>query len=155
MRFINLTKEEKETLEQGSRNHDKPYFRQRCESLLLSNRGYQVGQMASLFQTRTHTIRQWMDNWLEKGLCGLYIQAGRGRKAAIKASESQLIDSIKAEIALNPQDLDGVALAIEQKWGLLLSKEQIKRFIKKNWAIDGDDFVSASKSARTPSNTSN
>src|SRR5215217_6699479 len=99
MRFITLTEPEMETLEQGSRNHCKPYFRQRCESLLLSHRRYQVGQIATLFQTRPHTVRQWMDTWLDKGLSGLYIQAGRGRKATIKDTEYQLVTSIKAEIA--------------------------------------------------------
>jgi transposase len=132
MRFISLTEQETETLEQGSRHHDKPYFRQRCECLLLSNRGYRVGQMADLFQTRTHTIRAWMDSWLEKGLCGLYIQAGRGRKGAIGADQAPLVEDIKAQIALHPQDLDAVARLVGQKWGLSLSKEQIKRFLKKN-----------------------
>lgn len=154
MRFITLTEPEMETLEQGSRNHSKPYFRQRCESLLLSHRRYQVGQIAALFQTRTHTIRQWMDTWLDKGLSGLYIQAGRGRKATIKDSDYELIDSIKTEIALNPQKLDAVALVIEQQWGIRLSKEQLKHFIKKNSAIVGDDSASASKSVKTRNNTS-
>lgn len=154
MRFINLTESEIETLEQGSRNHSKPYFRERCESLLLSNRGYGVGQMADLFQTRTHTIRGWMDSWLTKGLCGLYIQAGRGRKGTIKADDTPLVEAIKAEIALNPQNLDAVACAVEQRWGIGLSKEQIKRFIKKNLATVGADSVSASKSARIRNNTS-
>jgi len=154
MRFITLTEEEMETLEQGSRNHGKPYFRQRCESLLLSHRRYQVGQIAALFQTRTHTVRQWMDTWLDKGLSGLYIQAGRGRKAAIKDTDCQLLTSIQTEIALNPQNLDAVALVIEQQWGIRLSKEQLKRFIKKNLAIDGVDSASASKSVRTRNNTS-
>jgi transposase len=155
MRFITLTEPEMETLEQGSRNHGKPYFRQRCESLLLSHRGYQVGQIATLFQTRPHTVRQWMDTWLDKGLSGLYIQAGRGRKATIKDTDCQLIASIKAEIALNPQNLDAVALVIEQQWGIGLSKEQLKHFIKKNSGIVGGDSANASKSARTGNNTSN
>jgi transposase len=125
MRFIHLTEPELETLEQGSRNHGKPYFRQRCESLLLSHRGYQVGQISALFQTRTHTVRQWMDTWLEKGLSGLYIQAGRDRKATIKDTDCQLIDSIKAEIALNPQNLDSVALVLEQQWGVASVKNNL------------------------------
>ena len=132
MRFITLTETEIATLEEGSCNHDKSYFRHRCDSLLLSNRGYGVGALAALFQTRTHTVRGWMDSWLSKGLAGLYIQAGRGRKPAITPTDSQLIDSIKEEIALHPQNLDAVVTSIEQKWGICLSKEQIKRFIKKN-----------------------
>ena len=120
MRFITLTDEEKATLEQGSRNHSKAYFRQRCESLLLSDRGYQVSQLAALFQIRTHTIREWMDQWASKGLCGLYIQAGRGRKATIKATNEAFVDSLKIEIALNPQDLTQVASVIEQQWGIQL-----------------------------------
>jgi hypothetical protein len=55
---------------------------------------------------------------------------------------------------LNPQKLDAVALVIEQQWGIRLSKEQLKHFIKKNSAIVGGDSASASKSVKTHNNTS-
>jgi transposase len=131
-KYINLTSEEIITLEQAVKNHPKSHFRTRCESLLLSNRGYDIKSIATLFQTRIHTIGTWFSNWNEKGLVGLQIITGRGRKSDLSFASEVIIQEIKQRIDLNPQDLDAVCLQINQKWGLNLSKSQVKKFIKKN-----------------------
>jgi transposase len=131
-KYIKLTLEEIITLEQAVKNHPKSHFRTRCESLLLSNRGYDIKSIATLFQTRIHTIGTWFSNWNEKGIVGLQIVTGRGRKSDLSTVSDALIEDIKEQIALNPQGLDAVCLQINQKWGLSLSKAQVKKFIKKN-----------------------
>jgi len=131
-KYIKLTSEEVLTLEQGVKNHPKSHFRTRCESLLLSNRGYDIKSISTLFQTRINTIGTWFSNWTTKGIVGLQIVAGRGRKADLLTASDALIQDIKEHIALNPQGLDAVCLQINQKWGLNLSKAQVKKFIKKS-----------------------
>ena len=54
------------------------------------------------------------------------------RKADLAKASDALIQDIKEHIALNPQGLDAVCLQINQKWGLNLSKSQVKKFIKKS-----------------------
>jgi transposase len=131
-KYIKLTSEEIITLEQAVKNHPKSHFRTRCESLLLSNRGYDIKSIATLFQTRIHTIGTWFSNWNEKGIVGLQIVTGRGRKSDLSTVSDAFIEDIKEQIALNPQGLDAVCLQINQKWGINLSKSQVKKFIKKN-----------------------
>lgn len=130
-KYINLTSEEVFTLEQAVKNHSKSHFRTRCESLLLSNRGYDIKSIAILFQTRINTIGTWFSNWTTKGIVGLQIVSGRGRKADLSTASDVLIQDIKEQISLNPQGLAAVCLQINQKWGLNLSKSQVKKFIKK------------------------
>jgi transposase len=131
-KYIKLTSTEILTLEQAVKNHPKSHFRTRCESLLLSNRGYDIKSIATLFQTRIHTIGTWFSNWNEKGIVGLQIVTGRGRKSDLSTVSDAFIEDIKEQIALNPQGLDAICLQINQKWGLNLSKSQVKKFIKKN-----------------------
>lgn len=131
-KYIKLTSDEVLTLEEGAKNHSKSHFRTRCESLLLSNRGYDIKSIAALFETRIHTIGTWFSNWTAIGIVGLQIVAGRGRKADLAKASDALIQDIKEHIALNPQGLDAICLQINQKWGLNLSKSQVKKFIKKS-----------------------
>lgn len=131
-KYIKLTSEEVLTLEEAVKNHSKSHFRTRCESLLLSNRGYDIKSIAALFQTRINTIGTWFFNWTDKGIVGLQIVTGRGRKSDLSTVSDELIQDIQEQIALNPQGLAAVCLQINQKWGLNLSKAQVKKIIKKN-----------------------
>ena len=131
-KYITLTPEEVVTLEQAVKNHPKFHFRTRCEGLLLSNRGYDIKSISVLKQTRIHTVGTWFSKWSNKGLVGLQIIKGRGRKADLSLVSSEVIQEIKEEIGSNPQDLEGVCHQINQKWGLSFSKNQLKSFIKKN-----------------------
>lgn len=131
-KYIKLTSEEELILEQGSKNHSKSYFRKRCACILLSNRGYDIKSLATLYQTRINTIGTWLANWNEKGIEGLQIIQGRGRKASLSTASTQLVEDIKESISTNPQDLEGVCYQINQKWDLNLSKNQLKNFLKKN-----------------------
>lgn len=104
-RYITSNNEEVNTLEEAVKNHGKSYFRIRCESILLSHRGYKVVEIAQLQQVRTHTVRAWMDSWEQKGIAGLQIVSGRGRKAAIQLCNTALVEQLQQELQGNPQSL--------------------------------------------------
>lgn len=131
-KYIRLTTEEEFTLEQGSKNHPKSYFRKRCACILLSNRNYDIQSLANIYQTRIHTIGVWFAGWNEKGIAGLKILKGQGRKAALSTASPALIQEIKDELVNNPQGLADICHQINQKWNLTLSKNQLKHFVKKN-----------------------
>ncbi len=95
MRYIKLTIEEKETLEQGCRNHPKFHVRQRFQSLLLSNDGWKVNAIATLQHTRTRTIYTWMNRWSEIGIVGLFILPGRGVKSLLSVKDKFTLETIK------------------------------------------------------------
>lgn len=117
MRYITLTEEERVTLEQCYRNHNKHHLRQRCHSLLLSDGGMQVKEIAALFSVRTRTIYFWMDRWERMGLCGLWIQPGRGLKAKLKVEEAGLVSLIKKSPGARAQPQEDVP-ATERVAGL-------------------------------------
>lgn len=95
MRYIILTPEEEQTLEQGLKNHSKHHFRQRCQALLLSARGIQVKEIAFLHSNRTRTIYTWMDRWHKMGISGLSILPGRGLKPLLSEESEELVGLIK------------------------------------------------------------
>jgi transposase len=100
MRFSTLTPEEKETLEQGYRNHPKFHVRQRFHSILLSNDGWQVKDIAKLYNTRTRTIYTWMDRWRNMGIVGLMILPGRGLKPCLSITDKNVVDTVKKNFGL-------------------------------------------------------
>jgi transposase len=132
MRYIQLEESTRHELDKIYRSHAKQYVRQRAHSILLSDRGYSVPSIAKLYSTRTHTVRSWFDRWESEGIAGLQIRPGRGLKSAINLANTVLVDSIREEVSLHPQNLRDAVIRINAKWGLSLTVLQLKRFIKKN-----------------------
>lgn len=95
MRYITLTKLEQETLQEGFKNHCSKDFRIGCQAMFLSSQGWQVKQLAIIYQVRSRTIYTWMDRWEQEGICGLMIRNGRGRKALLSLDDHSLVDCIK------------------------------------------------------------
>lgn len=95
MRNINLTIEERTTLEECHKNHPKSHVRKRAQSLLLSDRAWEVKQIASLYQTRTRTIYTWFDRWESMGVTGLSILPGRGKKPKLSTADEELVAIVK------------------------------------------------------------
>ena len=139
MRYIEpLSDAEKITLEEGYRNHKKPHFRNRCKSLLMSNEGYSVPEIARFFKTRTRTIYEWFNRWETKGLVGLMIHPGRGGVAALDNCNVEDVTLIKNIIAENPQSLKNVCKELSKRLGFEISKKMLRCFIKKNSIIRGN-----------------
>lgn len=94
-RFTKLEGNDKAMLSDGYNNGKKSHFRIRCHAILLSDEGWRVEEIASLYKKRLETIRDWMNDWDSKGIMGLMIEKGRGRKAALKLSNIETIDMVK------------------------------------------------------------
>ncbi len=131
-RFIQLSPEDVILLEKISNTSLKAHVRRKCDTILLSNRGYDIKSLSVLYKVRTHTIRDWMNSWIVKGTDGFSISAGRGRKAEIDLSNTDLVDSLTKAIQLNPQNLDTVCAELNKSKGLSLTKNKVIRFLKKS-----------------------
>ena len=59
MRYVELSKSERETLAEGYKNHVKSHVRERCQALLLSDAGWKVPEISRLHKVRTRTIYTW------------------------------------------------------------------------------------------------
>lgn len=131
-RFIQLSPEDISLLEKTSKLSTKAHIRRKCDTILLSHRRFDVNSLAGLYKVRTHTIRDWMNNWIAKGIDGFSISAGRGRKAEIDPNNTDLVESLTKAIKLNPQNLDTVCTELNKSKDLNLTKNKVIRFLKKN-----------------------
>ena len=140
MRYITaLNTEEKATLEEGYRNHEKHHFRARCKSILMSDNGVSVPAIAHFFETRTRTVYSWFSRWEEMGIVGLMILPGRGRTAALAHCNVEEIRIIEEAVRENPQSLREVGKDLSIRFGFEITKKMLQRFLKKNSGILGND----------------
>jgi transposase len=123
---------ERATLEEIFRNHRKPYMRNRAQCILLKSDGFKVSELAKIYKTRKHTIYNWLNLYKKKGFIGLNIVKGRGLKSRMKDIDSSKIEIIKSEIESNPQSLRQVSSILSEKFGFIISKSMLKRYLKKS-----------------------
>ncbi|MBC7922762.1 MAG: helix-turn-helix domain containing protein [Ferruginibacter sp.] len=145
MRYIELTSTEELTLQEAVRNHPNALFRQRSQALLLSHRNYGVPELARLYQVRTRTLYEWFSRWQSIGLVGLRITKGRGRKPILLPEHIPLVvDALR----LDCQNLQQASVEVSQQVGALVSKGQVKRFLKSSATV-GDGYGNGSKTSKT------
>jgi transposase len=92
MRFVKLTQEQVNQLEQLYRESGNHRERQRAQALLLSNRGYTMEQLAELFVVDRDTISNWFTSWTQqqtKEEIGLQDAARSGRPSGLSAAEKK------------------------------------------------------------------
>ena len=148
MRYLSLNDFEALTLREGQRNSTNAGFRQRCTCLLLSHQRCSIQQLASLYRTRSHTIRTWLDRYEKMGLVGLRVLPGRGRKPRLDSTHQALVE---AAVRHNRQSLRQASLEVSQSVGQAVSKAQLKAFLKSSAGV-GIASAKASKTSRTPLN---
>lgn len=87
----NLVLEEAQrvTLEQMRDHHPKAYMRERAAALLKIADGMSIRQVAAqglLKRRQRETVGLWVQRYAHYGVGGMYLLAGRGRKAAFSPS---------------------------------------------------------------------
>ena len=103
-------------------------IRERAHSLLLSNRGFTLEQIAEILEIRYQTASQWIDDWEEYGIRALYKGHGGGRPCIYDESEVQRIKELVAE---EPRRLSYVKSKIEDETGKSSSKLTLANIVKK------------------------
>ena len=139
MRYISpLSAEEKKTLEEGCRNHEKHHFRNRCRSVMMSNDGFSVPETAGFFKIRTRTVYTWSDRRETAGISGLMILPGRGRRAVLNGCSEEQILTAEEQAAENPQNLQKVSEKLSCESDFKITKKMLRRFIKKSPVTHGN-----------------
>jgi transposase len=89
LRVHALSKKEHESLKRGARR-EVGRVSERMHAVLLSSRGYDVGQIASILEYDEATVRRWLERFEAEGLEGLQDRprSGRPRSAGAAAQES-------------------------------------------------------------------
>lgn len=101
--------------------------RARAHCILLINSKYKLEELIAIFGASRKTIYNWRNNWSEYKLVGLYNRKGRGRK---KIFSKQQEPKIKQWAKQSPRNLKKVLEKIKEEWGIVTSKDTVKRILK-------------------------
>lgn len=126
-KFIELNEAEKITLQEGSKKGKTKVFRERCHCLWLSSEGYQVKELAKVFQVTEICVYGWLKRWETGGMVGLRDKAGRGRKPILRAED---LPQIKQQVQENAQRLKIARSILKEELGREFSAKTLKRFLK-------------------------
>ena len=91
-RAFDLTTAERAELTHLRDTAPEPYLRERAAALLKVADGRAAAQVARhglLRPRKPDTVYAWMDRFIDAGIAGLQIRAGRGRKPAFSPSLHQ------------------------------------------------------------------
>jgi hypothetical protein len=84
-RTLLLTSRQRRTLTRARDHHPKAYVREKAAAVLKVADGWTVTAVArhGLLKPRArNTVAGWLDRFAARGLAGLTVRAGRGRKPA-------------------------------------------------------------------------
>lgn len=84
-RTLALTTRQRRALIRVRNRHPKPYVREKAAALLKVAEGWTLQEVARLGLLRRrspNTVAAWLDRYAARGLAGLTVRAGRGRKPA-------------------------------------------------------------------------
>ena len=129
MRFIrDLNPESIKLLQRISRESKFFQVRDRAKCLILSYQGFSMKELMAIFGISRKTLHNWLTRWEDQKMAGLYDQKGRGRKPKLTKEQEQ---EVKTWVKSDPKFLKKTKAKIHRKWGVEVSKETLKRIIKK------------------------
>jgi len=129
MRFIrDLNPETQSLLTRISCQSKSLQVRNRAKCILLSSQKFTIDQLKVIFNVDRKTIYNWLTRWEDQNLKGLYNQKGVGRKPKLSQEQKE---QVKTWVKENPKSLNQVQNKIQKEWGIEISKDTIKRIIKK------------------------
>lgn len=130
-RFVKLNETQRTELEAGYRRGKGNGFRNRCRMLLLSDQGYDVESLASIFGTTRQAIYRWFDRYEAGGTEGLRTKARSGCPPKLEVTNQHTVSTVKRLLEEEPRNLNLVLAKIEQELGEKLSGRTLGRFLKK------------------------
>ena len=130
-RCIELSQEEAFTLREGLKYYPKHEFRRSCQALLWSAKGWSVKTIATELEVCQLSVSSWLTAWQQQGLVGLMRQKGQGRKPILSITNPTHHQALKKAVATHYQDAGRIQVELEQVVGQAMSRDTVKRFLKK------------------------
>jgi len=123
-----LTEEQRELLGKTMKGDASFRARTRAHSLLLSDQGATIHDIAEAYQVHRVTVSAWITHWEQQGAQGLYDQPRSGRPPKLTPDEQELA---KHYIKEDPRSLKQVVERLANKTEKRLSISSLKRLAKK------------------------
>ena len=123
-----LTKEQRQFLEKKMKDDASFRARSRAHSLLLSDQGTPIKEIAKTYQVDRDTVSTWIKKWEHHGAQGLHDKPRSGRPSILSPEEQEIaLRYIKEE----PCALKGVVERLANKTDKRLSMSSLKRLAKR------------------------
>ena len=125
-----LPLKEIETLEEMHKNHPSHAPRIRAHAILLSDDGFKLSEISSIYNVCRQTVATWLHAWEDVGICGLLDKPRTGRPR-IFSNEAEL-DAIK-RVTESPRSLKKVLAELTESLALTSSPSisTLKRVCKR------------------------
>lgn len=130
-----LSEQEHEALKRGARR-EVGRVSERMHAVLLSSRGYEVGQIAAILEYDEATVRRWLERFEAEGLEGLQDRPRSGRPRSAGAAAQQ---TVRRVVEASPEACGhpGVALwtvamlqaHLLMALGVQLSRSSVRRLV--------------------------
>lgn len=123
-----LDEKVKRILEKAYRSDKNHSFRIRCQLILLKSEGRSSQEVGDILKICSMSVNNSTAKFNAKGIEGLRIQSGRGRKPILsKENDADLVIEI---VKKNRQRLSVAKAEIEKESGKRLSNITLQRFLK-------------------------
>ena len=86
-----LTQNEQNTLENAEKKHSSARVRRRAQIILLSNKGYELKEIADICRITRQTASVTINRWEDSGLSGLYDAPRPGQPPVLTDEDIQFI----------------------------------------------------------------
>lgn len=129
IRTVELSSDEKQSLEKGYHSGKSHAFRKRCQLILLKSQGRTSKDVGQIIGMNPISVNNWVNRFQVEGLEGLITKPGRGRKPVLDQAQ----DAIKVRKAVEQerQRLSQAKLILETELNKEFSLKTLKRFLKK------------------------
>ncbi|MCP4970651.1 MAG: helix-turn-helix domain-containing protein [Arcobacter sp.] len=127
---LELNKEQITQIKSIIKNDKKYRTTQRAQALLLRYKGISVADISFVLNVWKETVYIWIKNYKAVGIDSLYEKDGRGRKSIFKDIPK---DEIK-ELVDTKASIPIINANIKNKYGIEVSNESVRKFVKKNSA---------------------
>lgn len=130
-KIVQLSTEQLAELEKGYRKGKSHTFRKRCQVILLKAEKRTSAQVAEILGCCEVVVNNWLKRFAEEGIKGLETRAGRGRPPILSQQNPAHLKKVATEIKEHPNSVKTVISKLEEEFGLEMSPDTLKRFLKK------------------------
>jgi transposase len=130
-KHIDLIDAEIVTLQQGSKYHPKPEFREKCRALLLNQAGVTIQQIATHLAVNHNSVGSWIKLWETVGIVGLNRKAGQGRVPILSLNNAIHTQYLNNAVEVHAQNVKAIQAQLVKELALPMSSDTVKRFLKK------------------------
>lgn len=128
---VELNDVQRAELEKGYRKGKSHSFRQRCQMILLKADKRTSLEVAAISGCCEVVVNNWLNRYLVEGINGLETRAGRGRPPILSQQNPAHLKKVEAGIKEHPNSVKTVIAGLEKEFGLEMSTDTLKRFLKK------------------------